>query len=268
MAMPIAKTASVSDVQSLLNGAFSRLAPLKCDGIQGPKTRARILEFQQDNGLKADGIVGPRTLGKLRLQNDPSFLEAELRRMTSLISSHLSGSDQQRTFMVRVQKLTASQRPSVRGEVAVPLPILIVIFFIFLLMMVIVLQSSHREADRKLAQEMDRRAQRLRELIKGKPLAIQVAETLKEIKQRAKEIADRAKDNKDKCLANLTPEKEKECEKILKKLSEAIQSLLQKIRTPVGGGITPEKLVEGIGFSITALLAAAKAASECTGCEI
>jgi hypothetical protein len=56
----------VSDLQSRLNGAPpTNLAPLAVDGIFGPKTRARVVEFQKNNGLAADGIVGPKTWAAL-----------------------------------------------------------------------------------------------------------------------------------------------------------------------------------------------------------
>jgi hypothetical protein len=38
---------------------------LVVDGVFGPKTHARVVEFQKANGLKPDGLVGPITLGKL-----------------------------------------------------------------------------------------------------------------------------------------------------------------------------------------------------------
>ncbi len=43
----------------------SALPPLATDGIFGPKTLARVKEFQKNNGLQVDGIVGPITWGKL-----------------------------------------------------------------------------------------------------------------------------------------------------------------------------------------------------------
>jgi len=39
----------------------SALEPLKEDGIFGPKTQARVIEFQRQASLRADGVVGPRT---------------------------------------------------------------------------------------------------------------------------------------------------------------------------------------------------------------
>jgi hypothetical protein len=55
----------VRSVQDVLNFHIRRLKPLKVDGIFGPLTHARVVEFQKINGLSADGIVGPKTLGKL-----------------------------------------------------------------------------------------------------------------------------------------------------------------------------------------------------------
>ncbi|HUE81405.1 MAG TPA: peptidoglycan-binding domain-containing protein [Pyrinomonadaceae bacterium] len=55
----------VKAVQDVLNFHIRRLGPLKVDGIFGPKTRARVIEFQRVNKLKPDGIVGPLTNAQL-----------------------------------------------------------------------------------------------------------------------------------------------------------------------------------------------------------
>jgi hypothetical protein len=41
------------------------LKRLKEDGVFGPATRARTLEFQSDSNLRADGIIGPKTRAAL-----------------------------------------------------------------------------------------------------------------------------------------------------------------------------------------------------------
>jgi len=38
---------------------------LVADGIAGPRTRAAVIKFQQDNGLAPDGVLGPATLKAL-----------------------------------------------------------------------------------------------------------------------------------------------------------------------------------------------------------
>ena len=59
------KGADVRAVQDVLNFHIRRLPPLDVDGDFGPKTHARVVEFQKANKLKVDGRVGPETLGKL-----------------------------------------------------------------------------------------------------------------------------------------------------------------------------------------------------------
>jgi len=55
----------VRAVQDVLNFHIRRVEPLKVDGIFGPKTQARVMEFQKVNKLKADGLVGPKTNAQL-----------------------------------------------------------------------------------------------------------------------------------------------------------------------------------------------------------
>ena len=51
----------VQDVQEMLNYAAAGGPPLAVDGRFGPKTKARVIEFQRRAGLSPDGIVGPMT---------------------------------------------------------------------------------------------------------------------------------------------------------------------------------------------------------------
>jgi hypothetical protein len=52
----------VRNLQTALNYQLPNAAPrLSVDGIFGPRTKARVVEFQQLFGLKVDGIVGPQT---------------------------------------------------------------------------------------------------------------------------------------------------------------------------------------------------------------
>lgn len=55
----------VRDLQQALNYLSLAQPPLVVDGIFGPKTKARVVEFQKEYNLAADGIVGPHTGGAL-----------------------------------------------------------------------------------------------------------------------------------------------------------------------------------------------------------
>jgi peptidoglycan hydrolase-like protein with peptidoglycan-binding domain len=51
----------VSRVQEMLNLLIQDGPPLRVDGIFGPKTQARVVQFQKQFQLFPDGIVGPLT---------------------------------------------------------------------------------------------------------------------------------------------------------------------------------------------------------------
>ena len=50
-------------VVKLLQSDLNQILPvlLTVDGIFGPKTKAAVIQLQEDNGLRVDGIVGPQT---------------------------------------------------------------------------------------------------------------------------------------------------------------------------------------------------------------
>jgi peptidoglycan hydrolase-like protein with peptidoglycan-binding domain len=52
---------TVRDLQEMLNVAVPFQPLLILDGIFGPKTKQRVVTFQNQAGLMPDGIVGPLT---------------------------------------------------------------------------------------------------------------------------------------------------------------------------------------------------------------
>lgn len=56
---------AVQAAQAQLNLAYPSAKPLVLDGIFGPLTRDRTLQFQRDRRLSADGIIGPMTWSAL-----------------------------------------------------------------------------------------------------------------------------------------------------------------------------------------------------------
>jgi peptidoglycan hydrolase-like protein with peptidoglycan-binding domain len=74
--MVILKVGSIGNdvkrLQQMLNSQFSDGPALAVDGIFGPKTRSRVVQFQKSNNLMADGIVGIHTIKSLV----PAVIEA------------------------------------------------------------------------------------------------------------------------------------------------------------------------------------------------
>jgi hypothetical protein len=69
----------VVQLQTLLNASRpTALPPLRVDGAFGPRTAARVQEFQRNHGLRPDGVVGPETWAALD-QVDPALAFAALR---------------------------------------------------------------------------------------------------------------------------------------------------------------------------------------------
>ena len=52
-------------LQNTLNTKLAQTPLLKMDGIFGPKTLARVKQFQRANDLVVDGVVGPKTWAAL-----------------------------------------------------------------------------------------------------------------------------------------------------------------------------------------------------------
>ncbi|HLJ47395.1 MAG TPA: peptidoglycan-binding domain-containing protein [Bryobacteraceae bacterium] len=273
----------VSRLQELLNTKSQRLPRLVVDGAFGPKTKARVTDFQKDNGLKPDGIVGDFTWAKLRNGAEPGsaldiratmyafarFLDPAIRpqflRMAQEALSTLYVTSPTRQDIVPVGFVSGAKSPVIAATL-VEQGIIIVLFFV-IMMMIVLAQNSANPATRQMGEEWAKKFNRLKERIKDKPVETQTAETLQQTKRMAEDVKNRAISERDKCLSNLDPKKITDCAGVLKKLSEAIQSLIQKLNTGTGGGITPENLVKGIAFSVQRLMEIAREAAQCTGCD-
>ena len=74
ISLPGSSSADTRLVQQKLNGfPGSALPKLVEDGIFGPKTRARAIEFQRQHGLVPDGVVGIRTRAALGMSASVPF---------------------------------------------------------------------------------------------------------------------------------------------------------------------------------------------------
>ena len=64
-----AKGLDVSELQAGLNFHIrSPATPLRPDGVFGPKTEARVREFQRLSGITVDGLIGPSTIAAIYRQ--------------------------------------------------------------------------------------------------------------------------------------------------------------------------------------------------------
>lgn len=153
------------------------------------------------------------------------------------------------------------------------LTIEIIPVFIVLMFFAALLINSTRPADQQAGRELNRKINRLRERLRSDPLEAPAvsAEALQEAKDQSRKIAQRAREEREKCFEKFTPDqfalKSVECAKKIAAVSTAIQSLLQKLDTPLGGGITPENLIKGISASAAALIAALRALADYMGCD-
>ncbi|MEU7133250.1 peptidoglycan-binding domain-containing protein [Streptomyces sp. NPDC046261] len=55
----------VKEIQCIIN-RWNGGAPLKVDGVFGPRVESWVVYFQDKRGLKVDGVVGPQTWSSLR----------------------------------------------------------------------------------------------------------------------------------------------------------------------------------------------------------
>ncbi len=134
----------VSQLQVLLNQKPTRLPLLLTDGVFGPKTNARVLEYQRDNGLKQDGIVGPVTMAQLQIvtPTPPVNLQAVMMELARLLDPPLQG-----VFLQRAQALLP--QPNVFGATLLETPVIIIVLFFIIMMMIVLAQNSQNPANRR-----------------------------------------------------------------------------------------------------------------------
>lgn len=251
------------ELQRLLNAKPSKFPPLVADGAFGAKTQARVIEFQRDNGLKPDGLVGDLTMAKLKSGGLPGP-QIDLNALINELAAKLDPFPRS-AFILQARSLVAS--PGVVANVAV-VPIIVIAFFIVMLFMMMMALQSRNPANRAMGREWNKRIDRLKESIRGKPVEVQTAEAFEENQRMGRDMVRRAQEERDKCVSRLDPAKLAKCASVIKKLSEAIQSAIQTIGTPLGPrGVNADSVLKGIGRTVQALIQAAREMGECTGCD-
>lgn len=261
----------VAELQRLLNSQPSNLPKLVADGVSGLKTKARVAEFQRSNGLAPDGIVGDKTLAKLQGGGGEPTQPINLLGLVNDLSGLLQ--PVQRSLFVGQANSLVPRSAIVGGGTlanAGAIPIVIIALFIIILFMIALTAQSQNPTTQQMGREWARRFARLKEQIRGKPIEVQTAKTLEETQQMGKDVVENAKAERQKCLDRLSPEKLAKCENALRKLSEAIQSLILAVRQGVvigGRGSNEAGVIARIGRAAQAVFEASREAAQCTGCD-
>src|SRR5262249_46930872 len=108
-----ARGEDVEEAQGLLNDHPPTQFPLLAtDGIFGPKTSARVREFQKNNNLVADGIVGPKTWKALRASQAPPAPPAAAAAPATRATSRAPFRCARRSSRRRRRRAAFSSRPS------------------------------------------------------------------------------------------------------------------------------------------------------------
>lgn len=259
-------------------------AAITQDSVYGPATAAAVRAFKQKRQIlnfqgKIDDIVGKKTMSAL----DEGMLAkekgggSEPRQPIDLVRlinefAVLLQPVQRGSFLGQANSLVSRSAIVGGGTDANvgAIPIAIIAIFIIILFMIALTTLSQNPATKQMGREWERRFARLREQIRGKPIEVQTAKTLEETRQMGKDVVENARAERQKCLDRLSPEKLAKCADALRKLEEAIQSLIRAVGAVLvigQRGSDRASIMAGIGRAAQAVFEASRAAAQCTGCD-
>jgi Putative peptidoglycan binding domain len=256
----------VIQAQALLNlRPPSALPPLQIDGIFGPRTAARVAEFQRNNGLVPDGEIGPNTIAALMPDIKGSLSKAEfdslIQQVAAALRSETKSNAKALAFFNRHSKALelsafspsqnaigsiANNRQNIVGAPnlpaniqllgAIPLGIAIgivaIIVALFTLALLIAMSQNKgaNPADiRQLELEFDRRIEELNRKISSAPFDIAIFIVLIKItvEQAVKDQIERLKRQIERCNA-LNQNPKAECPAILREVFKQMDHCVQQ----------------------------------------
>jgi hypothetical protein len=293
--------ADVRDLQTKLNAQPSALPALVVDGIFGPRTQQRLVEFQGNSGLKADGIAGPLTLAALSrsvppgrdfdeyqllyqfassqlssLQGETDLGVAFFRRQKPLLDSIARGG-----FRVPVSSLVpgrglvASSTTNILANpaaVAIPVAAILVILLFMAALALIMAQHTNQSAQEiaRLEREFERRLMELNQKLQIAPFeaAAMIAVMMTTIE---KIIRDRVKDLErmiERCRQLAGPGQIANCLPLFTKVHLQIQHILsQALMQGFETELRRRQLVIGLTRSWGFLLVLISDWAKCMGCN-
>ena len=264
--------AIVSQLQTSLNSLPSRLSRLTADGIFGPRTLARVIEFQKDNGLKPDGIVGDATSAKIKAAAQKGDPDAGLtpQNFANSIAASLSSRERMTFFGIVQPRIIAN--PLILTAPVVEAILLLIILALFATILI----NSQSKASQQAGRDLQRQIDRLMEKLKSDPsTAGEVAnEALATAKADGRKLEKRTRDELKKCFDKFTPaqlaKKLLDCKELVKSVETLLESLITILGRPVGGGGTgffPQDIIRGISRVSGELINALRLLGTCTGCD-
>jgi hypothetical protein len=266
----------VKDLQSALNSTPPTALPrLAVDGIFGPKTQARVREFQRTMGLQSDAIVGPITWAKLlpptdwgvvkalqevlssgymilRPRNRPFGLASHLDRVASALEEY-SG----------VSARRAPPHPNLIGAFVIDdIAEGIAVLFLLTLILMVVASMSQNKA---FKEAVDARAKRLYELMQKllQFLTASSAVSAQQIRTKVREETSKTEE----CKKN-HPERLEPCADKIKALDDARSNLLKRLTffETSPGTLSRKQAAEALQKAFQAYAEALAAAQACLGC--
>lgn len=283
----------VSKIQYFLNFAPpSRLPDLVCDGIFGPRTDARVREFQRKCSLRADGIVGPLTVDELCTSLEE--WEALASQYSEIIRSSTPDLRRIGSYQLSMQRLMvevareqgealdktagrssslgitlggAGPRPVAAAQGVVVVGILLAILIAFYIAMLNLLPST-RKAHQDFAKKVDQEINRLRQALNlPKPLQV-MQRVIESVKRMVNDFIETLSRNRNDC--NDSPADRARCAKELRDVATAEENLRHKVQQLIFVGIRGfqlDRIIKGILFSSGELVKAYAALGSCLNCD-
>jgi len=275
---------SVTSVQQMLNTTGTRLPLLSIDGIFGVKTRSRVVEFQNDNGLVADGLVGDATSAALKKgrPNDAQFF-SQLSELTRQAGVGLPPAGvvyfvpHQRALLAPLAP-GAPQRSGVVGSpvvgsFAIPFQIafqftpqgqLFMLLIVIMMLIVALMLASKNPALRQRGRFWEKEVENMQSTAGEKGAGEAARDAAAKAKQQAREFIDSKSEALERCKqGNLIPTGP--CAKALAEVARVMAEIAQKLRQSFD---TFPSIAAGIGRNMGELIAALRdAAINCKGCD-
>lgn len=270
MTIPISETSEVlalgsqgsqvKQLQKLLNYAPSALSELQSDGNFGPRTEARVKEFQRLQRLAIDGRVGPQTMGKL------AFTPGQFESKSAELRQHLvrlGASPQALYTFDRVCRHTIDEFAPVRAAGVVLIPV--VLIFLIFCAAVIALTPHNSQAGQEFVRHLQAQLDALRKALDLMSPAEAARKTTEAIVAMGNSVVTRVERELERCR-QLNQGQPVKCLAERAAVQVALLNLAHHISMFGRPGFKLEDLITGLLASLGPLFIALSKLGHCSGC--